>query len=338
MGRLWQRARQSTLRVTQKLTGRPFASANAQRATFSPSSSASSSAFSSLAALGTHVAEALHEGMAACLPAPITSGLRLTGRVLASLPRDGERAVALLFAELRHVLTHFPHAAQLRRCHAPNTADATAAAAAAAIGIGGGAGACSNGLGFGRRFQPPAAGAILSDSRNGGASPSSYASGHGGGGGGYDSPPGLLEITWRWLFPLDGDVLLLSLCVLVWNACMIHHLLSTPRHRPLLVHLARRLRKFCAAIDPISFLLPTDATAEDIVHGLLQLGCAAYCGRLCAEMAGWLEPHSHALDFGSASGLTLHATLGLLTWGVWSAASAACEGLVDGFAAWRWAG
>ena len=68
----------------------------------------------------------------------------------------------------------------------------------------------------------------------------------------------------------------------------------------------------------------------------MQLGCAAYCGRVTVERFGWLDPHASALDFASGSGLALHVGLAMLTWGAWSAGCAAATAVQDHYAEWRW--
>ena len=245
----------------------------------------------------------LASSLASSLASPLASTL---ASPLASLGASlGLRSLAslpaYLAADVRATLALLPATAQMRRCQA---------SAAATLGA-----TVATADGLGTSAAATAAAAVA------GASPPSHWLG---------------GITWRWLLPLDGDVLLVSACVLVWNGCLAHWLLSTPRHRALRIRLVRRLRRFGDALEPFAHLLPLDTTAEDGLHALLQLGCAAYCGRVVAERAGWLAPHASALDLGACHGLGLHAALGLLAWGAWSAVSTACTALQDHFVEWRW--
>jgi hypothetical protein len=75
---------------------------------------------------------------------------------------------------------------------------------------------------------------------------------------------------------------------------------------------------------------------EDLVHSVLQLGCAAYAGRVGLSRAGLLAHDTYPLDFGSGAGLALHVSIGLLTWGVWSGACEAMQAVQHDFAKWRW--
>ena len=60
---------------------------------------------------------------------------------------------------------------------------------------------------------------------------------------------------------------------------------------------------------------------EDLVHSVLQLGCAAYAGRVGLARAGLLAHDTYPLDFGSGAGLALlitgpaanMATIGILS-------------------------
>ena len=66
------------------------------------------------------------------------------------------------------------------------------------------------------------------------------------------------------------------------------------------------------------------------------LSGAADCGRVLVERAELLAPHAHPLDFASGSGLAMHAALGFLAWGHWSACCACAGAAVDHYAEWRW--
>ena len=80
------------------------------------------------------------------------------------------------------------------------------------------------------------------------------------------------EFAWRWLFPLDSDICVLSLSMLVANLFAISYVLGV-LDRPRLNSARRMLRRFVASFEPTELDSPA---LEDIVHYLLQLGCAAY--------------------------------------------------------------
>ena len=124
-------------------------------------------------------------------------------------------------------------------------------------------------------------------------------------------------------------MLLLNLAFLTWLAE------ATPEARQwqLRATLGHELHRLLSALKPTE---PPVVCFEDLAHALLQLACAAYCGRVLAERAGALEPQAHPLDFASGSGVALHAALGVLVWGVWSAVCEAGGAMLDHYAEWRW--
>ena len=86
--------------------------------------------------------------------------------------------------------------------------------------------------------------------------------------------------------PTDRPLLFLFLCAEDWHA------------------FRRGVRSALLTLRPTE--LPLDG-AEDLAHALLQLGCAAYCGRVVVERGGLLRPHQVPLDFerGSAGEFSL---------------------------------
>ena len=150
-------------------------------------------------------------------------------------------------------------------------------------------------------------------------------------------------LRWRWIGSLDADVLLLTFSMLAINLILLSWLSrELNRYWHLRYPLLTRIvaidwnevgRKFLIALQPID----TDIyTIEDVMHVLIQLACASYCGRVLAERFELLTPHSQPLDFGTCEGLALHAALGAATWGFWSAVSACVFALQDHYAEWRW--
>jgi hypothetical protein len=146
--------------------------------------------------------------------------------------------------------------------------------------------------------------------------------------------PPMSGFAWRSLFPLEADSTLLAGSILAINFLLISWSLSERNHR-LYMRARLALARFVSGLRPDDVLIQIWCV-EDLCAGLLQLGCAAYCGRITAERAGWIEPHVHPLDFASGDGLALHTCLGLLTLGVWSAVCAAAGAMEDHFAEWRW--
>jgi hypothetical protein len=120
--------------------------------------------------------------------------------------------------------------------------------------------------------------------------------------------------------------------MLLINLSLLSYFLSQ-RRRQLRATTLAALRRFLTALHPIDVPL---TGVDDFAHALLQLGCAAYCGRVIAERAEWLPAHSHPLDFASAGGLALHTSLGVLAWAWFSALGAAATAVQDAYAAWRW--
>ena len=143
-------------------------------------------------------------------------------------------------------------------------------------------------------------------------------------------PDGNFE--WRWLLPIDGDVLVLSALMLGLNLMGLAYVLGAYQ-RPLLLRAEQGLRRFLAALEPADIEAPM---LEDLVHYVLQLGCAAYAGRVGLARAGLLAHDTYPLDFGSGAGLALHVSIGLLTWGLWSGACEAMQAVQHDFAKWRW--
>jgi len=121
--------------------------------------------------------------------------------------------------------------------------------------------------------------------------------------------------------------------VLLLNVAGAVYLLGAA-NRPMLARLERATRRFVAALQPTE--LVDSPAVEDLVHGVLQLGCAAYAGRVGLARAGLLAHEDYPLDFGSGAGLALHVTIGLLTWGAWSGVCDAVQAVQDDFARWRW--
>ena len=99
------------------------------------------------------------------------------------------------------------------------------------------------------------------------------------------------------------------------------------------LYVVRKIRDFLATFEPLDLYT---FVFEDIVHGLLQLGCSAYAGRVLLSRAGLLPQEEYPLDFGSGAGLALHVATGLFTWGAWSGMCEAAQALQDDFAKWRW--
>lgn len=99
------------------------------------------------------------------------------------------------------------------------------------------------------------------------------------------------------------------------------------------VIVARRIRRFFAAFEPIEVEI---FGMEDLVHLMIHLGCAAYGGRVLLSRLGVLSQELYPLDFGSGSGVALHAAIGLLTWASWNAVCEIVQILQDDFANWRW--
>jgi len=145
------------------------------------------------------------------------------------------------------------------------------------------------------------------------------------------------SFAWRWLFPLDADVLVLSVSVLLLNMLIGSWLLREVGHaygRPAVyTSVARRIGRFMASFQPTEVLL---LGVEDLVHCVLQIGCAAYAGRVILARFGLLAHEVSPLDFGSGAGLALHLGIGLLTWGTWEAVCEAGQAVQDDFARWRW--
>jgi len=148
----------------------------------------------------------------------------------------------------------------------------------------------------------------------------------------YYGAPDDAPFAWRLLLPLDSDVFVLSTAMLLLNLLVASHVLSAyfpERLEPL----KRALRRFVVFLEPTELDTPA---FEDCVHYLLQLGCAAYAGRVTLARTGFLAQDEYPLDFGSGSGLALHVAVGLLTWGAWSGISEALQAAQDDFAKWRW--
>ena len=121
---------------------------------------------------------------------------------------------------------------------------------------------------------------------------------------------------WRSVASLDADVTLLALCVLWLNLAAISTLVGMQSRRARL-ELTRTYRRMLYSLQPLE--LPIVAM-EDVAHTLVQLGCAAYCGRVLAERCELIAPHAHPLDFASADGIALHTALGL---------GSLCSGIVE---------
>ena len=160
--------------------------------------------------------------------------------------------------------------------------------------------------------------------------PRFYASAYASGRAHEGMPDGTFE--WRSLLPIDGDVLVLSVLMLGLNLMGLAYVLGAYQ-RPLLLRAEHGLRRFVAALEPADIEAPM---FEDLVHSFLQLGCAAYAGRVGLARAGLLAHDTYPLDFGSGAGLALHVSIGLLTSGVWSGACEAMQAVQHDFAKWRW--
>ena len=168
-----------------------------------------------------------------------------------------------------------------------------------------------------------------------------WAAGFGGPGAGWEGVVGLdgrgsgsdwSPVRWRSVASLDADVTLLALCVLWLNLAAISTLVGMQSRRARL-ELTRTYRRMLYSLQPLE--LPIVAM-EDVAHTLVQLGCAAYCGRVLAERCELIAPHAHPLDFASADGIALHTALGLGSWAGLSALSSVATAMQDGYAEWRW--
>ena len=141
------------------------------------------------------------------------------------------------------------------------------------------------------------------------------------------------KIVWRWLLaPADVDVLLLSGCVLLLNLALVGWVLED-RRSPLRYKWGRALSKLAASLKPTNVPI---YGLEDLGHALVQLGCAAYAGRVAFEWSGLMAPQTHPFDLGTCDGIALHVTFGFLVWGFLSGVGHATSALHDAFAAWRW--
>ena len=102
------------------------------------------------------------------------------------------------------------------------------------------------------------------------------------------------SFTWRMLFPLDADVLVLATTMLFLNLLLGSWLLKDIARaygrRGELTAITQRIRRFFASFQPTEVLL---MGGDDLAQCVLQIGCAAYTGRVILTRVGVLAHEVH---------------------------------------------